>query len=258
MEIRGEMYLCINGLMNFLSLFLAARLGRMRFRPGRAAFSACLLSGYALLALFVPLFTGIPALLMGAFLMALLAFGKQGIRLCPLVFSAGLLFSGLMDWLGRYGWGTGERLLLCAAFSFIPGLIPSLIRGGGVFSLTVKYRGKKMILPAFRDSGNLLRHPLSGLPVIVIAERSMGEMLPDSFRANDLSTLPPTWQLIRVRTAAGERTLMCFHPDELFLAGKGKKQRLSAAVAIADFAEKRALLPDEIFETEEECGNAGF
>lgn len=258
MEIQGEMYLCINGLMNFLSLFLAARLGRMRFRPGRAAFSAFLLSGYALMALFVPLLNGIPFLLMGAFLMALLAFGKQGIRLCPLVFSAGLLFSGLMDWLGRYGWGTGERLLLCAAFSFIPGLIPSLIRGGGDFSLTVKCRGKQITVPAFRDSGNLLSHPLSGLPVIVIAERSMREMLPASLRVHDLSTLPHGWQLIRVRTAAGEKTLMCFHPDELILAGNGKKKRLSAVVAIADFSEKRALLPDEIFETEEECGNAGF
>lgn len=258
MEIRGEMYLCINGLMNFLSLFLAARLGRMRFRPGRAAFSACLLSAYALPALFVPWLTGIPALLTGAFLMALLAFGKQGIRLFPLVFSAGLLFSGLMEWLGRYGWGTGERLLLCAAFSVVPGLIPSFIRGGGDFSLTVKSRGKQITLPAFRDSGNLLRHPLSGLPVIVIAEKSMGELLPASFRANDLSTLPSGWQLIRVRTAAGERTLMCFHPDELILLRNGKKKRLSAAVAIADFSEKRALLPDGIFETEEECGNAGF
>ena len=103
------------------------------------------------------------------------------------------------------------------------------------------------MLPALRDSGNRLSDGISGLPVIVAPEKRVVRLLPAGVRAADLATLPPGWRLLPIRTAAGEGTLMCFRPDSAELVQDGKARQVEATIAISDFAEKSALVPEELF-----------
>lgn len=82
------------------------------------------------------------------------------------------------------------------------------------------------------DSGNLLRDPINGLPVLVAPYMALRILLPHTCDPARLETLPPGFRLVRVASAGGERTLMCFRPGELCLS-EGKEWRtVHAMVAI--------------------------
>ena len=72
---------------------------------------------------------------------------------------------------------------------------------------------------------------------------------------NDLSTLPQGWRLVRAKTAAGSRALMCFEPDLIEIKAGKYARHTEAVIAVSDFEESRALLPGSIFiaQREEMC-----
>ena len=116
MRVNGEIFFLINGWMNYLSLLLAARLGRVRLRRG--LLSSVLGSGYALAAWgWLPTLRGVPQLMLAALGMAALSFGRHALIMGPLV-------------------------LACS--------LPSR----EACSMEITLRGKTMRLPALRDSGS--------------------------------------------------------------------------------------------------------
>ena len=255
MRVYGEAYFLINGWMNFVSLLLAAGLARFRFPAARAALAAALGAAYAILAWRgAPWLRGGAALLIGAALMAGIAFGPRGARLFPLVLAAGLFFSGMMEALCRRGAAAWISLLLAGAASAALGQAGRRMGLGanGQFWLIIRYRGREEKVPAFRDSGNLLSDAMTGLPVVVAPEKQLRALFPESVSAADLSSLPPGGRFIRVRTASGSRTLPCFRPERLTLLQGKRKWEIHAMVALSDFSEKRALLPEALFHREEE------
>ena len=211
MRVYGEAYFCLNMGMDFLCLLLAARLGRLRFRPGRALLAAGLGGGYALLALMGPPWLGGAwGLMLSALCMCLLAFGRRGLRGFPLLLRRG----------------------------------PD---GEGRFEVELRLGGRRAVLPALRDSGNLLADPVSGLPVIVIPAPLARSLLPPGTRPERLDTLPPGGRLIRMRTAGGVGTAMLFCPDEIILRQGGAARRVDAMAAAAPFRDCWALLPEALF-----------
>ena len=109
------------------------------------------------------------------------------------------------------------------------------------------YKGITAEATALRDTGNLLLDSVSGLPVIVLPRNLVRDFLPRGTDLKDLSTLPAGWRLLRVKTAAGSKALMCFTPDEIIIRQGTRTWQIEAAAAVADFAETRALLPDSLF-----------
>lgn len=261
MRVYGEAYFFINGWMNFLSLLLAARLARLRFQTGRAVAASLAGAGYALLAWARGgAWRGVLALAASALLLSGLAFGGRALKAWPLVMAAGLLLSGCADLLMKKGVAAAAVMALCglAAMVVCAALERGLARDRGKLRLRVTLHGKSALLPALRDSGNLLRDGVSGLPVIVVPERALRPLLPSGVKTNDLSTLPLGWYLVRVQTAGGSRALMCFHPEEAILLSGTRQWRVEAAVALSDFPEARALLPDVLFQQEEETSYASL
>ena len=102
-------------------------------------------------------------------------------------------------------------------------------------------------MPVLRDSGNLLRFGGGGLPVIAAPEKLLRPLLPPGTDVRNLATLPRGWRLIRLRTAAGEKTAVAFEPDGAVLMRGGKKMRVRLAVAVVEMPGKFALVPEEIF-----------
>lgn len=250
MQVYGERFLLINGWMNFLSLCLASCMRRGRLRMGRAAMASALGAVYAVLAWIGPQWgRGIPALLGAALLMAMVADGPRCMWTTPLLFAAGWLLGGCANFMMGRGFSAGGTIMLCGGAVLTVCL---LIRGPGLprqgqYLLTLTYRGKTACLHAIPDSGNLLVDSLTGLPVIVVPASGVQAVIPPGTRTDDLATLPRGFHLLRAQTAAGCRTLMCFCPDGITVARGKRHWRVEAAVALSDYGDDRALLPEMMF-----------
>lgn len=250
MRVYGEAYFCLNVGMDFLCLLLAARLGGLRFRPGRALLASGLGGGYALLALGGPPWLGGAwGLALSGLGMCVLAFGRRGLRALPLLLAAGMGFWGLAEYFRGRQAPAALLLAGCAAAGL--GLAALLLRrapgGTGRFEVELCLDGRRARLPALRDSGNLLADPIGGLPVIVIPAPLGRPLLPPGTRPERLDTLPRGGRLIRMRTAGGVRTAMLLCPDEIILRQGKTARRVEALAAVAPFRDGWALLPEALF-----------
>lgn len=250
MRVNGEKILFINSWMNFCCLLLASNIARVHFRPGKALIASLVGAVYAVLA-WMP-YQGLrcfPALTGAAAIMCITAYGNKGIRLTPFFMASGWLLAGISEFAvkhGLNGWmviGAGSAVPLCVCIAGTR----NYAKHTESFLLIIQCRGKMAVLPAMIDSGNLLTEGITGVPVIVAPERMLLSILPAGTASNDLATLPAGWRLIGVCTAAGRKTLMCFHPDSIILRQGRKRWRAEAAIAISDFKENRALVPPALF-----------
>ena len=250
MRVQGEAFLLINGAMDFLSLWLAACVGRARFRPWRGLLSSALGAAYAVVAWMLGgAWRGSVSLLAACLGMTFIAFGRDVFRMAGLTFSCGLMLSGAAAWLAGQGIGPTGTVMLCVGAAVALG---SLVRrrrlpGKGEVKLLLTHGGKTVCLPAIRDSGNLLRFGGGNLPAAAVPYMLIRPLLPPGADPKDLATLPRGWRLIRLRTAAGEKTAMAFEPDGAALIRGRKKARVRLAVAVAETPGRFALVPEEIF-----------
>ena len=103
-------------------------------------------------------------------------------------------------------------------------------------------RGEHVVLlPAMLDSGNLLRDPLTGSPVIVVGARAIRPLAPEL----SPSHLPVGFRLLNVRTAAGSSLLPVFRPDvcRIYLNGQSVDTHALVAVAPRSYDGVQALVP---------------
>ena len=251
MVIAGEWYIACNLLMDLLCLEAAARLTGRRARAGRLLLSAALGVGLSMAALACwGLRAGVYTALPLALLMALLAFGPRG---CPKG-AAGLMLGGLMaagmaGYLNRLGLSGWAAALCC-----MPALSASLrlllrwrSRAGERAELRLLFPRGGVTLDGLIDSGNLLRDPVTALPVVVAAYDALREHLPPGVACRDLATLPRGFRLIAVRTAAGSRLLMCFRPRALYIRRGRVWQAAQAVVAVSpELSGRKAIVPPTI------------
>ncbi len=132
--------------------------------------------------------------------------------------------------------------------------------------LQVTWRGRETAVPAFLDTGNRLREPFSGRPVIVIDYRSLEGLLPASLFRRLAEEEAEPWSAVEqladpalLRSFAlipcrgidsSSGLLLGFKPDEVAFFENGRKRQLDAGVFLAltrrgfgPAAEYRALLP---------------
>ena len=114
-----------------------------------------------------------------------------------------------------------------------------------VRQVELRVDGNAVILPAMLDSGNLLRDPVTGLPVLVVPRKAARLLFPGVYDLGDLASLPLGFRLLNVRTAAGSALLPLFRPDEcrLYLNGHPSEARLLVAVAGPEYGGAQALVP---------------
>ena len=119
MRVYGEAYLFINFWMDFLSLLLAARLRRARFRGLRAAAGAVVGAVTALLAWTMGgAMRGLPALFLSMLAITVISFDKAGFFLFPWVIASALLLCGLTDALLNNGASAPAALIVCGAAAY--------------------------------------------------------------------------------------------------------------------------------------------
>ena len=152
-------------------------------------------------------------------------------------------------------WTLRTALLVSAA---AVGVISAASRGGAAqreagsvrIKLTVGERTAEF--SALRDSGNTLRDPLDGSPVLVVEADALtplfsGEtlrLLRDHFPADVLEMLPRDvkWRLLPFVTAAGSRLAPAFRPDSA--EADGRRIHILAAVCCEPLGAFPALIGD--------------
>lgn len=165
-------------------------------------------------------------------------------RLSALLAALTLLFAGWMRLLATLA--LPPALMLPAALCATP-LLQRLWPSGGVatcLALRVFHRGCELRTTALVDTGNLLRDPLTGLPVIVLSREA----------ASRVTTLPapgrlqPGMRLIPVRTVTGRALMPVFRPESIRLrtAEGWREARAILGVSPGTDAGFQALIPSSL------------
>lgn len=208
--IYGDIYFLVNFSMDFLSLWLTAKILHLPLRTLKATLSAAIGGVYAVLALIPGRYAAVNwfiGLLLPA-LLCYICFGSckigRFLGRYAIFWGISLLTGGGMTAL-YYGinriWGNRQiavngtvkevyneiplwvfalLALICALISLIWGRIAGRMRSRGSAILTVicMKGGQEVTLSALVDSGNLLTEPFGGLPVILVGRERMKEILP--------------------------------------------------------------------------------
>ena len=124
-------------------------------------------------------------------------------------------------------------------------------------TLTVLSDGKSVEMSAYCDSGNLLREPVGGLPVIITGREQMENIVPKSlhsvfFRNKSLGE-PTLSDARRVRIipimplgAGGARILFGYVPDKILLCGENVNACIALDPGNSKFGGCEALLPNSL------------
>ena len=215
--IHGETYLLCNMGLCACAYPLGGRLAGLPLpRPSRWMLAAVLGGAGAICALFLP--SPLWLLLLPAGVV--LCFGHFGWQAClrclVTTLCAALLCGGTLSVLLRSaspGAAWAATAALCLLLYWLAALSPSSMTAVRQVELTVGEHS--VLLPAMVDTGNLLRDPITGLPVLVVPFRAVRVLLPEIARWVQHQELPPRMRLISVRTAAGSSLLPVFRPDRL-------------------------------------------
>ena len=283
--VYADLYFMINFSMDFLCLFLAAKMLSMKLNVFRMLLAAALGGVYAVLALFLSV-GRVWALVIDMAVCALLcavAFAKRkqwraSVMFIPVYIAVSMVLGGFMTALFNLfnrldiplpeGDGDGMSIWLFAILAVLGGL--SVLLGGRFFArkssrknadVTVTYKGKSVSVRALCDSGNLLRDPVSNCPCVVVDTAFLKGVLPDevldlSAKRNVLSLGGLCQEniarvrLIPAQTATGEGLLVAFRADSVDVdSGKGKRSADALIVAsrLGNTADgSHALIPPEL------------
>lgn len=282
--IYGDVLMVINFSMDFLSLYVTARLMKLKLYPKRLTLSAVLGALYSLLALYMPDgLVSTSASLFSALLMTFIAYGKQKYKdfikntatFYIVVFSLGGGITALCNLFNV--WQNKRNIMINGTFDTVYGDIPfgllvilggicgllSLVSGKYITkkqatkecSLTVKLNNGEVTLQALVDSGNFLTEPISGKPVIITVYDSVRKLIPIELISLFNNKDTTGWEegiyshkirIIPTSTVNGKGLLLAFCPDSTLVDGKNVDVYVAVSSDIKDFSGFPAIVPAEI------------
>lgn len=281
MTVYYDIFFVINLCMDVIVLLVAGALLRFKISFSSALFSACITSAVSVVqSIFVgnTLFAFVISCV-SSFLACFIAF--KGVRIIKLalafvIFSVSTsVFSHIITRLfttlnppdllhESSGSGGIIPLIVCALSSLLTFFIGS-VRGRikknrlpQKTEITIVCEDKTLVLSAYCDSGNLLREPIGGLPVIITGREKMHSIVPRAlhgvfFSSDGYLGETSLANARRVRIipimpvgTGGARILFGYVPDKIILGGS----EVAACVALdngnSDFGGCEALLPKSL------------
>ncbi len=280
--IYADSLFAVNFSMDFLALYISAKLMHMKIRPLRLAGGAAFGALFALVTLiaeyYVPneIFTFI--MIFGtvtcALVMSAIAFGGHiiGTAITYGAVNVGLggIMTAIYSIIGRLAVSAGEMPKGNASASPIAFIIISLISGAvsllyGKLKDTASEKqqvcacigafGKECTLTLLCDSGNLLRDPFSGKPVVIVSAAVMEGVLPSRIilaleNSEHISQLTDDIKkrirMIPASSATGSGVLFGFIPDYISIDGR----KIDAITAItpqaADYGGCDGIIPQTV------------
>lgn len=194
----------LNTLMDYLLLAATAHLAGIPLRRGRYLLSALLGGAYAV-AVFLPgcgILSGWPVKLLAGVLLAAAAFGGQRklLRLTLLLFAVSCGFAGCVLGLGLLAGGgvpmengvfytdvDAKVLLIAAGAAYL--VLSAVFRAGArhgvngtLVPATIAWGERSVSLTALCDTGNELRDPVTGRPLLVVCGGRLTPLWPPELR----------------------------------------------------------------------------
>ena len=248
--IHAESYWFWNAAMSACALPLGGRMAGLAAPGAKTLAFAAGMNGFLALAAqcFSPIWPLALMGLPGAVALCYRTYGWQACVRCTVTtLLAGMLAGGAVTACLNAGLSIRTSGALAAGFSaaacLLLKLIPNVLMN--VQQVELRVEEQSILLPAMLDSGNLLRDPVTGRPVLVIPARAARVLFPDLGDPSRLTELPLGFRLLNVRTAAGSSLLPMFRPDEcrIYLNGSACKADLLVAVAGHEYGGVQALVP---------------
>lgn len=166
-------------------------------------------------------------------------------RMPPTLFFLSLLWTGCIRFLSMLPlppWLVLSAACCCTAFITRTPATPL----PPCASLEIRCGTAHMEVTALIDTGNLLRDPLTALPVIVISRRAARRLIP----APAPTMLNPGLRRMPIRTVAGPSSMVIFRPDRLRLLHQGDWVDVQAMLGVApdSYDGVQALAPASLLE----------
>ena len=283
--VYGDLLFLINFSMDFLCLFLVAKLLSRPMSPFRFTLAASIGGIYSVVSLFLPqrFFSLLIDLLFCA-VICLAAFASREesrrslLTLCVAYFLSTVLLGGIMtaifSILNRLAppldelekstdippWILISVALLSALASLFGGKFLHKKAQRKTVRLEIRIGGRRASCLAFCDSGNLLCDPLDGRRVILL-DTSMAKLLlpvdaeplflsPKEAAEKIPNTLIRRIRVIPMRTVGTESFLYAIRPDRILLKDEKETHSVDALVSFTEFGgalhECKALIPPEL------------
>ncbi len=278
--IYADSLLAVNFSMDFLALYISARLMNMPIRPLRLAAGAAIGSLFALSVIIaeycIPhqIFTVI--LIAGSILCALImsacAFGGKIVRTALTYGAVNIGLGGVMTALysivGRVSGGVGAVNASANPTSSPLTFIIISLMSAGVSLMYGKFKkqsadrqhiladisifGNKFSLTLLCDTGNLLRDPFGNKPVLVVSAKSLENSMPPEligavYNIGNIVTLPePVTKRIRMIPAdsvTGGGMLIGFVPDYICIDGRTVDALIAISAQNTDYGGCDGIIP---------------
>lgn len=233
MQVSLELYFTVNLLMNAMMISVCARsVGRLRWR--RVILASAVGAVYAC-AMYLPAL----ALMKGWHMRLILLFTLSAIslrvdrpwdvltgsvRLAACTFLAGGMMMLARQLAGGQWWLStliALPLIALAMMLLLSDRNRQLERWEVQLVISSEYG--TVSASALIDTGNRLREPLSGLPVLIMEEKLIRRLLPPGFRSEwALKNLPSGFRLVRFGALGGGGQMVCFRPKDVHMSyGEG-------------------------------------
>ena len=138
--------------------------------------------------------------------------------------------AGLMRFAAPFGLPAALTVLGgCLLLRFVPMLLPKPEEAPRLATVDIRHGTHRLTLTGLIDSGNLLRDPVTSLPVIVISRRAAMRLIP--LPTEGKVTYP--FRLITVRTVSGTGLMTVFHPDSVCLRTEHGWQRVETLLGVS-------------------------
>ena len=269
-----DLFFMINFSMDFLCLYLSAKLLSHKIPLIRGLLAAAFGGIYANAALFFSVGKGAAFafdVIACAIICAIAFLSKREWRRYPLyiiVYTAvsmalGGAMTALFNLFNRSGIFDGIRetdgdgisvwlfallAIVSAAITLVGGRFFTKRMSIGEAELEITYGGRSVRLLGMTDSGNLLRDPISGKPCIVADISALSPILPAELRevarnigSLDLDSIGAEHKrrlvLIPAATVSGGGVLLGVRVDRVSISVKGKKREADAIIALSDLSD---------------------
>lgn len=167
-----------------------------------------------------------------------------------------LLSAGLMRWARMLllpGWLS--TFLGCVSLLLLPRLTPRSMPIPPSVTALIRVGRRKIVLTALTDTGNLLRDPISHLPVILISRKCAARLisLPEEGEIREGMRLLP------VRTVAGASLMPILRPDAVTLTQGGRDRPVEALLGLSPegYSGFQALVPASLLDTPDLSSSQG-
>lgn len=285
-DVYIDLLFLINFSMDYLCIYICSKVLHRKMKLPRMLASAALGGIYSVASLFLPISSAASLALDCAIclVMCAIVYLEKGRTIGSLLLST-FLFIGISMMTGgcmtaifnllnklnlplNLVEADGISTYLFAALALIAGIIS--LKSGQIISrrapikeckLHIRFCGKDFEFLGFSDSGNLVRDPITGKPIIFVDRSTIEKQLPldflDRFAEGKLDRDAPckNLRIIALRTAAGSSIAVAAAPESIFIEHQDKNGKtitgeLSALISPTEIGKSAqgytAIVPAEI------------